>query len=299
MKLMRFMVFLAVSTVLGASSSGTVKPLFLWQASKGETVLYLFGTMHLADPSLQKLPAQLEKVLSGSDAIYTEVAIEPAVQMRANELMIRRDSRTLKSILPAALYKRSSDYLRSINPALKIYPFEKMKLWAFSATLQFLEARMKYPNLPSIDAVIYRKAKALGKETGGIESIEEQLAAMEALSDKEQLLMHEATLDYLEENKDYTEKMRALYVKGDEKALMDYIMEVMFTVEKYRQLEQRLMQLLLYDRNIRMAERIMQKVTENPQKVYLFAFGAMHFLDKGSVIELLEKEGFRIERIRE
>lgn len=299
MKLMRVMVFLAVSTIVAAASSDTVRHLFLWQASKGETAFYLFGTMHLADPSLQKLPAQLEKVLSGSDAVYTEVAIEPAVQMRANELMIRRDNRTLKSILPAALYKRSSDYLRSINPALNIHPFEKMKLWAFSATLQFLEAQIKYPKAPSIDAVIYRRAKALGKETGGIEGIEEQLAAMEALSDKEQLLMHEATLDYLEENKDYLQKMRALYVKGDGKALMDYIKEMMFTVEKYRQLEQRLMQLLLYDRNARMAERIIQKVTENPQKVYLFAFGAMHFLDKGSVIELLEKEGFRIERIRE
>jgi hypothetical protein len=223
--------------------------------------------------------------------------MKPAEQLEATRLMQREDGKRLWSTLPAPLYKRSVAYLRSLNTALNMQPFEKLKLWAFSATLQFLEAQLNHPSLPAIDAVIYQRAKKEGKEVGGIETIQEQLAAMEALSEREQLLMLEATLDYLEQNRDYVKTMQKLYVNGDEKALMVYLTSMMFQEEKYRALEERFMQLILYDRNARMAQRILQKVKENPQKIYLFAFGVMHFLDRGSVTELLEKEGFKAERI--
>ena len=297
MKILKLVCLTVICTVLASASSGAIKNPFLWHLSKGDTGFYLFGTMHLADPSLQVLPEALEKALERSDAVYTEVSMEPAAQLEATRLMQRADGRTLQGALPAPLYQRSAAYLRSLNPALEMRPFEKLKLWAFSATLQFLEAQLNHPALPAIDAVIYRRAKKEGKEVGGIETVQEQLAAMEALSDNEQLLMLEATLDYLEQNRDYVQIIQRLYRSGDEKALKAYLTSMMFQEEKYRALEERFMQLILYDRNARMAQRIVQKVKENPQKIYLFAFGAMHFLDRGSVIELLEKEGFEAVRI--
>ncbi|MGC9350987.1 MAG: TraB/GumN family protein [Sulfurovum sp.] len=297
MKFLRLLVFLVLGSVLAAASSSGIKKPFLWHVDKGEAEFYLFGTMHLADPSLLVLPEAVKKALRRSDAVYTEVSMEPADQLKATGLMLRKDGETLQSTLPPSLYQRSREYLKSINPALKIQPFEKMKLWSFSATLQFLEAQLSHPALPTIDGMIYQKAKREGKELGGIETVEEQLAAMEALSDQEQLLMHEATLDFLEQNRDYVEIMQQLYLNGDEKKLMKYLTSMIFQEEKYRALEARFLQLILYERNRRMAERIIEKVRENPRKVYFFAFGTMHFLNSGSVIELLEKEGFYVERI--
>lgn len=298
MKVLQIICFMLIGTFVASASSSGIKDPFLWHVSKNNTEFYLFGTMHLADPELLVLPKALKRALQHSDAVYTEVSMEPSVQMKAAMLMLRSDGKTLKSTLPASLYQRSLEYLKSINTSLQMQPFETMKLWAFSAMLQFLEAQLSHPALPTIDELIYQKAKAEGKEVGGIETVEEQLAVMEALSDKEQLLMHEATLDYLEENKDYVQIMQQLYLEGDEKVLMTYLTSMMFQEEKYRTLEEHFLQLILYDRNRRMAERIMQKVSEDPQKVYLFAFGTMHFLDQGSVIELLQKEGYKVERIR-
>ncbi|MBN2250389.1 MAG: TraB/GumN family protein [Campylobacterales bacterium] len=297
MKILKLVWLTVICTVLASASPGTIKNPFLWHLSRGNTGFYLFGTMHLADPSLQVLPVALEKALERSDAVYTEVSMEPADQLEATRMMLRLDGKRLWSTLPAPLYQRSAEYLKSLNPALEMQPFEKMKLWAFSATLQFLEAQLRHPALPAIDAVIYQRAKKAGKEVGGIERVEEQLSAMEALSEREQLLMLEATLDYLEQNRDYVTTIQKLYRNGDEKALMAYLTSMMFQEEKYRALEERFMQLILYERNERMAQRILQKVKENPQKTYLFAFGVMHFLDRGSVTELLEKEGFKAERI--
>lgn len=298
MKLIRVFLYLFIMSVFVSASSGTVKHPFLWHVSKDNTAFYLFGTMHLADPSLEVLPPQLEKALERSDAVYTEIQMDPSVQQESIKLMMRTDGKTLRGTLPARLYDRSVDYLRSINPSLTMKPFEGMKLWAFSATLQFLEAQLNNPSALAIDVLLYQSASVDDKEVGGIESISEQLAAFESMSDEEQILMHEATLDYLEQNKDYTKIMRELYLGGDEKALMQYLTSMMFQEERYRALEEKFMRSVLYDRNERMAERIMEKVKANPQKVYLFAFGAMHFLDKGSVIELLQKEGFKVERIK-
>ncbi|MDD3592671.1 MAG: TraB/GumN family protein [Sulfurovum sp.] len=297
MKMLQLVWILLTGTVLASTSSSEIKAPFLWHLSKGNTEFYLFGTMHLSDPSLQVLPEALGKALSRADAVYTEISMESAEQFNATRVMQREDGKTLQSTLPAPLYQRSVAYLKSLNPTLNMQPFEKLKLWAFAATLQFLEAQLNHPLLPVIDAVIYQRAKKEGKEVGGIETIQEQLAAMEALSEREQLLMLEATLDYLEQNRDYVMTMQKLYRSGDEKALMAYLTSMMFQEEKYRALEERFMQLILYDRNAHMAQRILQKVKENPQKIYLFAFGVMHFLDRGSVTELLEKEGFEAVRV--
>ena len=298
MRLLRVYLYIILVTVFSSASTSAIKDPFLWHVNKGKTEFYLFGTMHLSDPLLQELPTQLKRVLKRSDAVYTEVRMGPSEQMESVKLMMRNDGKTLKGTLPARLYDRSQNYLRSINPSLHMQPFEKMKLWAFSATLQFLESQLNHPSTPAIDAALYQRAEVEGKEVGGIESIFEQLAAFEALSDEEQLLMHEVTLDYLEQNRDYTKIMRELYANGDEKALIKYLTSMMFQDEKYRALEIRFMELLLYERNKRMAQRIIEKVTGNPHKIYLFAFGAMHFLDKGSVIELLESKGYRVKRIR-
>ncbi|UFH60113.1 TraB/GumN family protein [Sulfurovum mangrovi] len=298
MRFLSMLVFLLLGTVMVAASSSAIKAPFLWHVNKGKVEFYLFGTMHLADPSLLVLPAKVEKAVERSDAVYTEVSMEPADQLKATRLMLRNDGKTLQSTLPSSLYQRSREYLKSINPSLQIEPFEHMKLWAFSAMLQFLEAQLKHPALPAIDRVIYQNAKTNGKEVGGIETVEEQLAAMEALNDQEQLLMHEATLDYLEQNRDYVKTMQTLYLNGDEKALMEYLTSMMFQEEKYRALEARFMELILYERNRRMTQRIIEKVTGNPEKIYLFAFGTMHFLDRGSVIELLEKRGFNVVRVK-
>lgn len=298
MKIVKFVWLTVICTVLATASSGAIKNPFLWYLSKGNTGFYLFGTMHLVDPSLQVLPETLGKALERSDAVYTEVSMEPAEQLEETRLMQRTDGKTLRGTLSAPLYQRSAEYLKSLNPALEMRPFEKLKLWAFSATLQFLEAQLNHPSLPAIDSVIYQRAKKEGTEVGGIERGEEQLAAMEALSEREQLLMLEATLDYLEQNRDYVQTIKKLYRNGDGKALMGYLTSMMFQEEKYRALEERFLQLILYERNRRMAQRIIEKVSENPKKVYLFAFGAMHFLDKDSVIVLLEKEGFEVVRVR-
>ena len=50
------------------------------------------------------------------------------------------------------------------------------------------------------------------------------------------------------------------------------------------------------NQNMKMAGKIVEAVSMNPNKKYFFAFGAEHFLGKNSIVDFLERIGFKVER---
>ena len=218
--------------------------------------------------------------------------------MKSAALMLRRDHKSLQEILPKSLYQRTNKYIKQINPQLNLIPFDTMKIWALSVVVSMLENQLKYPMLQAIDFEIYSYARSQNKGVGGIESIEEQITAMDMFSLEEQIMGLESTLDYLEQSNDFMEEMKNLYMEGDEKKMMAFIEGTMFKSEKYKKFEEKFMQVLLYDRNRLMAGRIEALLKEHPDKRYLFAFGVMHFLGQKSVVEHLEGKGYSVSRVK-
>ena len=297
MKIFKLLILLLTLTSLGVAKQGIDNP-FLWEVKKGEQSFFLFGTMHLGDPKLQILPQALKVAIDKSDAVRTEIPMDVNLQMKSAALMMRRDAKSLKEIIPKPLYERTEKFIRQINPQLSLIPFDQMKVWALAAVTSMLENQLKYPMLQAIDSQIYAYAQSMGKGVGGIEAIEEQTRAMDQFSLNEQVMGLESTLDYLEENGDFMEEMKRLYILGDEKKMMAFIEGTMFTIEKYKKFEEKFMQVLLYDRNRVMAQRIELLLQQQPTKRYLFAFGVMHFLGQDSIIEHFEDEGYSVSRVK-
>ena len=297
MRLFKLLTFLLSLTIFTVANEGIKNP-FLWEVKKGEQTFYLFGTMHLGDPKLQTLPKALKVAIDNSDEVRTEIPMDASLQMKSAVLMMRSDSRSLQEIIPKVLYERTENYIKQINPQLNLIPFDKMKIWALAAVTSMLENQLKYPMLQAIDSEIYSYARSKNKGVGGIETIEEQIRAMDAFSLEEQVMGLESTLDYLEQSNDFIEEMKSLYMEGDEKKMMAFIEGTMFKSEKYKKFEEKFMKVLLYDRNIRMAQRIELSVKENPTKRYLFAFGVMHFLGQKSVVEYLKYKGYNVHRMQ-
>jgi len=296
MKHFKLLTLLLTFTIFSVANEGIKKP-FLWEVKKAEQTFYLFGTMHLGDPKLQVLPKALKNVIDKSDEIRTEIPMDASLQMKSATLMMRSDNRSLQEIIPQALYQRTENYIKHINPQLNLAPFDKMKIWALSTVTAMLENQLKYPMQQAIDSEIYSYAQSKRKGVGGIETIEEQIQAMDKFTLEEQIMGLESTLDYLEQNSDFMEEMKSLYMQGDEEKMMSFIEGTMFKIEKYKNFEKKFMQVLLYDRNMRMAERIESLLKEHPAKRYLFAFGVMHFLGEKSVAEHLELKGYTVSRV--
>lgn len=274
-----------------------VKNPFLWKVEKGNQTAYLFGTIHIPAPELTNLPLQLRHAIARCDGVRTEIDMSFMNQLKISQLMLRKDGKPLKTLLSKNLYERTENYLKTISPALNLTPFSQLKVWALSATIGLLEDQLKHPALTVIDDTIFTYAKEQNKSVGGVETLDEQIGYFDIFTLNEQILMLESTLDFLERDRDYMKKMKNLYIQGDGKALLEYVNQ-QFEERKYRALEKKFMEELLYKRNRLMAKRIDALLKKNLKKSYLFAFGVMHFLDKKSVIAYLEGYGYKVTRIK-
>jgi len=296
MKIIKVVLALVVLT-LSLTAEEILKNPFLWKVEKNNQTSYLFGTIHVPAPELSVLPTKVKKAIDSCDGVQTELDMNFMNQMKASQLMLRDDGKPLEKILSKSLYKRTENKLKSINPALNLKPFSQMKVWALAATLDVLEEQMKNPTLAPIDDVVFKYGKEHNKSVSGIETVEEQMSVFEAFTLNEQIEFLESTLDYMDEHKDAMKMMKKLYIKGDSKELETFLNE-QFKDDKYKKLEEKFMEELLYKRNVRMAKRIDALLKKDRKKSYFFAFGTMHFLDKKSVIEYLKKYGYKIRRVK-
>ena len=53
----------------------------------------------------------------------------------------------------------------------------------------------------------------------------------------------------------------------------------------------------MYERNLVMANKVAELIRSSPETKLFAAFGAQHFLGKGSVVEMLREKGFQVVRV--
>jgi uncharacterized protein YbaP (TraB family) len=297
MKLIKIVMALLIVTLV-INANETLKHPFLWSIEKeGEATSYLFGTMHIPDPDLSQLPLSVKRSIDACDVIRTEIDMSLMNQLEASQLMLRSDKKSLKQILPQKLYTRTENYLKSLHPALNLKPFNQMKIWALSITLSLLENQLKYPDTTIIDNEVFTYAKNQNKDVGGVETIHQQIVYFDEFTLDEQILLLESTLDFLEQEKDYTQTMKKLYIEGNGEKLITFTNQ-QFGQDKYKKVEEKFMQVLLYNRNKSMVQSMVTLLKTDTKKGYFFAFGVMHFLDKKSIVEELINHGYTVKRIK-
>ncbi len=300
MKLLRLLLCsLTVIAPLTAPAQAPAHQPFLWRI-EGQKPSYIFGTIHLASPDVTKLSPATTRAVDGADAFFAELPLDSSSQLKlAGALM--SDGKPLSEILPKDLYKRAEAELKRINPALTLQPFEKMKVWALGVTIGMIEEQLKYMGAPTLDAVLYNRASAAGKDVGGLETVEEQLAVFDQYSTDEQIRMLRGGLDDIErarrDGRSPIDELRASYLSGDLAKVEKTTNEWMENIEP--ELRKSLTASLFTKRNQLMAERIDSKLKAAPGKSFFFAVGAGHLYGPDGVIALLEKAGHRLTRVSE
>ena len=171
-----------------------------------------------------------------------------------------------------------------------------MKPWFLAIEVSFIDhlAELKRP----VDERIYQRAQVAGKEVGGLETVKEQLDVFDGLSDSEQVSMVEEALDQRDKAKkdgrDPLHDLLAAYLTGDEGELertldRDY--------DPKNPLDVKMRARLLTDRNVHMAERIVERTRRSPAKSWLFAVGSAHLLGTDGVVAKLRAAGLTVERV--
>lgn len=269
---------------------------FLWKVS-GEHEFYLFGTIHLPDPTVTILAKEVDEALSDSDAFYSELDLSEENTMLIRQSMWLPEKKNLYDYLPSDLEQEINQYLAAINPDLNLEFFAKQKIWVLAITLTVLEQQLKYPNHPPLDTVLYNRAVALGLSTGGLETADEQLEVFTNLTVDQQLVFLKDTVEFMQstlnDKTSFVEQSLNNYLNGDLNGLMSNLMPYMKDNDFYDQLLNR----LIDQRNVNMANKMLELLALSPEKKYFFAIGAGHFWGENSIHSILEEQGYKIQTV--
>ena len=190
----------------------------LWRVNKpGVPSSYLFGTVHLTDPRVTKLSPRVKEAFSKTTTLALEVAdLSPTAMARAisraAKLAIYPNGDTLKTIL-------SPDDLAKVERKLKSsgMPVETARMfrpWVITILLSSsdCERQRVKSGKQILDMMLADLAKTQGSAVVGLETLDEQLQALASVPPKDQLVILQASLAYVDQSNDLVETLIQLYL---------------------------------------------------------------------------------------
>lgn len=260
----------------------------LWRITAPQQPLpsYLFGTIHAEDPRVLDLPPAVSKALDDSRDFVMEIAVDAAVSERLGRSMMLPAGQSLSGVLERPLHEQT--ITAAAQHGIPSEAAERMKPWALVMVL----------NMPKPDTGIFLDQKlhdiavAQGKSVQGIETVDEQIAALDGMSMAVQIELLRHTLEHYRELPSYTEQLIVAWLRRDLGALQRLGDESNQGLP--REIEQLLQQRLIDERNLRMAQRMVPLVQQGGVFV---AVGALHLPGEQGLIALLRQRGFRVEPV--
>ena len=289
---------------VSAAPEHPVKPM-LWKVEGPglEKPSYLFGTIHVGDKAVTTLHPAAEKAFEASTMLHTEAAMDMKSQMASMKDMMRDDGKQLGASIGEELSKRLDAELKHINPELDAVPFQVMKTWLVAYMLPFLPEQIK--GIKPLDMVLWERAEKDKKKTAGMQESKDQVKGFNQLTEEEQITLLRATIDSLEKDRrDGRNRMKEgaeIYVAGDLDKLTKFAEESMAEIMggKDAPLAKKLLESILKDRDVIMADYIDANLKKEAAEVHFFAAGAGHYASADGVPSMLEKKGYKVTRIEE
>lgn len=276
-----------------------------WKISKdGLKPSWLYGTMHVTDPRILKLPEPVAKAIDQSDTVVIETLdlLDPIKAQGAilqnPELTMFTDGQTLtstmteddKSFVEAELDERGI-------PAVLV---SRMKPWMVMSLVSIsdCEQARKTSGKQILDFQIVERAKAQGKQLAGLETVLEQISAMASLPIDFQVKGLVESLRLGDVLNDVMETMLQLYLSQDTALITPVLAAVAEKLgqedtpdDDFGAFEAK----IILERNYLMAERAEPILDQGGTFI---AVGALHLPGDEGVVELLRKSGFDVSRVQ-
>jgi uncharacterized protein YbaP (TraB family) len=259
----------------------------VWVMKGATNTVYLAGSVHALPPGHSDFPPQLERAYSASHAIVMEVDLDDMDPLEAVEFVTTRgtlpEGETLESVIGAQRYAKVSRLASTLEvPELVI---ARLEPWAAAMVLtQFALTRTGYDAQLGIDMQLVERARTDGKPVDGLETVEEQLGVFDARSFEEQTRFLLDSADDVPLLADDLKHLITAWRAGDLKALEREL-------EKERVHAPELYDELLGARNRRWLPKI-EALLKGDRDI-LVVVGALHFVGKDGLLELLKRDGYK------
>ncbi len=267
--------------VFSVSVHSDVAEGLLWRVQlPKQAVSYVFGTIHVDDKRVKKLSVRVKSRFNEAKTLCLEILPNRETQVSIGLAMLLSKPNSLDQILGEKLFNRLSLSLNKIGMG----PVQATHLKPWAAMM--LLSRPKGHGGYALDEQLYHWAKYQYKEVCALETLQEQLAVFDQLSNKDQISLLVDTLDNLPMLHEMHEQLIQTYLTGNLDEIYQQSMELQ-TAD--HDLSQRLKDTLIDQRNIRMFNRLQPILNKGRSFI---AVGALHLPGKKGLLNLLREQGY-------
>jgi len=271
----------------------------VWRVTNAKAPFYLVGSIHALSKSDYPLPAPYEIALKNSRRFVFEFDPNLGAEFE-------------KKFEAAAKYPRGTDIRSKIDPELltwlrkniftgqansrrgkgtRVAGFDSefcYKPWWIAQHLAAPASYSKSSPSHGLDNYFVDHAKMTRKEIGGLESVDEHVAVLGGLSDRDSEFMLRDALTQPNDGQKEFSRMYKAWRRGDIGALWA-------GDARLRKEAPRIAARLVEDRNVKWLPRIEAELkTGKPTAIVA---GALHFAGPSGVIALLQQRGYQIEQL--
>ena len=271
-----------------AQKTAAVSRLPLWKLEGKSCTVYILGSVHFLKKEHYPLPAAIETAFERAKVAVFETDLEwatdPKLQSKLMAKAMLPEDQTLREQLSPKLYERLSAQLNASG--LPVEAMERLRPGMVAMTLALVEMQKLglNPEL-GIDRHFDQRSRKAGKEIVGLEGAEFQIDLLTSFSKEDGEAMLTSTLNDLHILKTELAILLKAWQTGDMKALADIL-------NKSLQAHPALYRRLLVDRNKNWAPRIEELARGDKDSIVIV--GAGHLAGKESLIEILEKNGWKV-----
>jgi len=264
----------------------------MWRVKGAHGTIYLFGSVHVMKPNVDWEIDKVKLALTSSDLLYLEIAnIDDLASAQPVIMQAGIDAEHPLST------KISKDDVALLDAAAKTMglpgeqSFEAMRPWLVSATLSMLPmVKAGYAPTSGIDMKLLAEAKVEQKPVKGFETMAEQMHMLSDEPEAEQVKMLHKDLVEMDKSAADTNALVEAWEKGDVEKIGKIDNDELAT--KYPAEYQR----IVVDRNTKWTV-VLDGLLKDPQTGTVFvAVGAAHLAGPDSVLKMLEKDGWKVER---
>jgi len=265
---------------------GAASSLPLWELEGTGNRVHILGSVHFLRARDYPLPDALMKVYDDADVIVFEIdlsSLDPLATAAAlQRIAIDPRGEDLEDHLGAGKYRSAQSLAADIDIDLTaLRPYEP-----WFAALQITQLRMAqlgFDGTYGIETQLTLRAVQDAREIGGLESLDDQFAALDSLPAPAQRKFLMQTLEDAAEIEDDLDRIIAAWRTGDTATLEE---ELLTGLADQPELYER----ILVQRNRSWTKQII-RFTKSPRN-YLVVVGALHLVGDDSVIRMLEDAGY-------
>jgi uncharacterized protein len=285
----RALQWLLALSLLGGLNAYAAGP--VWAIRGAHNTVYLAGSVHLLPTGDTALPKAFERAYADSTTLVMELDLGNFDPLEATTWMMDKGTlpagTTLRGLLGEPRYQRVSTAAAALGLTMPM--LDGLAPWVVGIELTDLAyEHAGFDPEEGVEEQLVRRAKSDHRATAGLETLEEELGGLVALSREDQVKMLDQTLDDTQQLQGEMEQVLAAWRHGDTQRLSALL------TSEYSDFPA-LYRPLVTERNEKWLPQI-EKMLKGDANV-MVVVGALHVVGKGGLLELLRKDGYTAKQL--